>query len=465
MACWKSSLLCVIGFCTWMFGATTPLPGADGWRAGVAKVVITPERPMPMAGYASRGAKHAEGKLTELWAKALVIQDGAGSRGVLVTIDLVGIERKLSEAICEALQNRYGFERQQIVLACSHTHTGPVVAKNLRPMHYQLFDEADRKLVDDYATVLESKIVQVVGAAVDSLAPAELSWGQGTAGFAVNRRNNPEKEVPARREQNALQGPFDHDVPVLTVRRADQLAAIVFGYACHCTVLSSMQWSGDYAGFAQQELEAAHPGTIAMFWAGCGADQNPLPRREEELARQYGHELAASVEAVLTQPLAKIDPGLATSYAEIPLKFGDLPTREMLQSDSQSSNQYVAARAKSLLAKLDAGTPLSSIYPYPVTYWRLGRQVDWFFLGGEVTVEYALRTKAELGGDAAPAPGVWVTAYAQDVMAYIPSRKVLFEGGYEGGGAMVYYGLPTAWSADVEEQILTEIHRQAKAAR
>jgi hypothetical protein len=46
-------------------------------------------------------------------------------------------------------------------------------------------------------------------------------------------------------------------------------------------------------------------------------------------------------------------------------------------------------------------------------------------------------------------------------MAYIPSRRVLAEGGYEGGGAMVYYGLPTVWSPDVEELIVREARRQA----
>ncbi len=72
----------------------------------------------------------------------------------------------------------------------------------------------------------------------------------------------------------------------------------------------------------------------------------------------------------------------------------------------------------------------------PVEVWR-GGALTGVFLGGEVTVDYALRIKRNLGSSR-----TWVTAYRSDVMAYIPSLRVLKEGGYEGGGAMVYYGRP-----------------------
>jgi hypothetical protein len=434
---------------------------AQSWQAGAASVVITPQRPMPMAGYASRGAKHSEGKLTELYAKALVLRDATNRPAVLVTLDLVGLERHLSQEICQAIQKEFSLERSQIVLACSHTHTGPVVAKNLRPMHYLMLDEADRQLVDQYAEELKRQIMLAVTQAFQALAPAELLAGEGTATFAVNRRNNPEAEVPQLRAAGELKGPFDHSVPVLAVNSNGKLAAVVFGYACHCTVLGSMEWSGDYAGFAQADLERAHPGCVAMFWAGCGGDQNPLPRKTTELARQYGSELARGVEAALAQGLQPLPATLQTSYAEIPLAFGELPTRNALESDSAASNPYIASRAKALLAQLDAGRPLETTYPYPVTLWRLGDKIDWFFLGGEVVVDYALRIKAELAS-AQPRRSTWVAGYSQDVMAYIPSRRVLLEGRYEGEGAMVYYGHPTRWSESVEEQILSEVHRQAK---
>src|ERR1700730_5334172 len=100
------------------------------WKAGVARVTITPEHLMWMSGYANR-KKPAEGKLHDLWAKVLVLEDPYRRRAVLVTMDLVGIPRDLSRSVCEELKRRYGLGRTEIVLNVSHTHTGPVVGNNL----------------------------------------------------------------------------------------------------------------------------------------------------------------------------------------------------------------------------------------------------------------------------------------------------------------------------------------------
>ncbi len=234
--------------------------------------------------------------------------------------------------------------------------------------------------------------------------------------------------------------------------------AVAFGYACHATVLSFYQWSGDYPGFAQKYLEEQHPGATALFFAGCGADQNPLPRREVSLADQYGRQLAAAVDDVLSGVMHPVSGELQMKYAEIALPLATLPTPADLKNQAKSNNKYEAARAKMLLVQIDAGRPLSPTYPYPVQSWRLGPELLWITLGGEVVVDYSLRLKQELGRER-----TWVAGYTNDVMAYIPSRRVLTEGGYEGGGAMVYYGLPTVWSPDVEEAIVREVHKQAKS--
>lgn len=438
-----------------------PTEGAS-WKAGVARANITPTEYMPMAGYASRGREPAHGKQTELWAKACVLEPAEGDRVALITLDLVGIDRELSRQICDRLKSEYGLQREQIAINTSHTHSGPVVQGNLRPMYATLLTDADQSLVQRYADQLQVHIASIVGDAIKNLAPAELDWGSGTATFAVNRRNNPEKDVPQLRETGQLKGPVDHAVPVLRIRREGKPIAVLFGYACHNTTLSGFEWSGDYAGYAQIELERMLPGCQAMYWAGCGADQNPIPRRNVELAEKYGLELAQAVKATVDEPMQVVPSQLTARYAEIPLPFDSLPSRETLEQDAKSSNVYVAARAQSLLAELEAGQPLSPTYPYPVSSWRLGNDIHWVFLGGEVVVDFVNRIKQERGNEAVQASNVWVAGYTHDVMAYIPSRRVLTEGGYEGGGAMVYYGLPSPWGPDVEELILDEVNRQLK---
>lgn len=426
------------------------------WKAGAAKVAITPTELMWMSGYGGRDHV-AEGKLQDLWAKALVLEDARGKRAVLITTDLVGIDRDTSLAVREALAKRFGLEAAQVAINTSHTHCGPVVGSNLQPMY--ALDDAQWKQVADYTARLRQQLVDLVGEAIDKLAPASLQRGNGRATFAVNRRNNDQNNVPALRAEHSLKGPTDHDVPVLAVRRADgSLASVVVGYACHATTLSFYQWCGDYPGFMQQLLEQNHPGTVAMFWAGCGADQNPLPRRTVELAQEYGHRLADAAETVLAGPMKEIPAALWTAYEEVPLPLDTLPTREQLEQQAQSNNRFEAQRARHLLAGIDADRPLSPTYPYPVQVWRLG-DLLWVTLGGEVVVDYALRLKHQYG-----AADTWVAGYTNDVMAYIPSRRVLTEGGYEGGGSMVYYGLPTVWAPTVEETIVKAVARLADSA-
>jgi len=431
-------------------------PVRAAWKAGTARVAITPKQPMWMSGYAAR-TRPSEGAVHDLWAKALALQDPAGRRAVLVTLDLCGIGRDVSDRVRDQIKSRDGLDRDRIVIACSHTHSGPVVGHNLLAM-YHLSDEQHR-VIALYTQFLETAIVNVAGQSLDRLGDARLAWGNGLCDFAVNRRNNKEAEVPALRRRLALQGPVDHDVPVLRAARADgTLLAVILGYACHCTVLDDYKFCGDYAGFAQIELETRHPGAQAMFVAGCGADQNPIPRRELELAARYGKELAESVGKVLAGPLQPIDGPLESSYEEIPLAFAALPAKTQIEQDATSSNFYVASRAKHLLATIDSRGALDPTYPYPVQVWRLGG-LDWIFLGGEVVVDYSLRIKRNLGSS-----HTWVSAYCSDVMAYIPSKRVLKEGGYEGGGAMLYYGLPASWSDEVEEAIIAAVGRRIRAA-
>ncbi|MEX2113981.1 MAG: neutral/alkaline non-lysosomal ceramidase N-terminal domain-containing protein [Pirellulales bacterium] len=426
---------------------------AATWKAGAAKVKITPEQSMWMAGYGSR-TQPATGFLNDLFAKAIVLEDAQGTRVAMIGLDLVGISPDVAEPVREQLASKYNLAPGNVAICCSHSHSGPVVGFNLRSLHYDQVDDSQKLLIDAYAVRLQQAIIDVVGQAISALAPAHLTFGNGTATFATNRRNNPEADVPRLRSEGKLAGPSDHDVPVLKITDLEgKLTAVLFGYACHATVLSGYDWSSDYPGFAQSDLEAMHPGCTAVFFAGCGADQNPLPRRQVELAKSYGAQLAATVDKVLGETLQPVEGDLTARATHIDLALASVPTREEVERDAQSADKYVAARATWYLSLLDAGQSLPSTYRYPIQVWRLGDMLTLVTLGGEVVVDYALRLKQELGQDT-----TWVAGYANDVMAYIPSRRVLAEGGYEGGGAMVYYSLPSPWDPAVEEDIVRAVH-------
>jgi hypothetical protein len=449
-----------------------PASGSDaGWKAGTATADITPDQPQWMAGYGGR-TRPAEGTLHPLYIKVLALEDARGHRAIVLSSDLLGIPQSVYDNTCAALKRRFGLERAQIMLNASHSHCTPV----LRGALYDAYPlpENQRPVIDRYSTDLENRIVATVGQAFDRMTPVRVAAGQGITRFAVNRRNNPEGNVPKLIAEKALKGPVDHAVPVLAVSEPNgALRAVVFGYACHNTTLSFYQWCGDYAGFAQIALERNHPGAVAMFFMGCGADQNPLPRREVFLAQRYGEMLAAAVEEALLQTPSVLSPTLHTAHELVSLKLGDAPTLAELEkltvvpAGKQPSTQ--TRWAARLLAEAKAGQPFARTYPYPVQVWQLGGRQLWIALGGEVVVDYALRFKREFG------PDTWVAGYVNDVMAYIPSARVLKEdkpprapgrSGYEGNTSMYVYGQPVyRWADDVEDLIASSVQRLAKEVK
>ncbi len=436
-------LFCLVNFAR--------VASAKGWRAGVARVEITPEDTLWLAGYADR-THAATGTLTKLWVKALVLEDSLGHRGVLIASDLIGYPRAISDTIRNRLARRFELSRAQVLLNSSHTHTGPAIRGrwnyiyHLHPVHVQA--------IDRYTDALEDKVVKVVGEALEDLRPVVLRAGNGVVRFQVNRRNNG-KLFPLDL-QAELAGPNQHDVPVLEVRSpGGALRALAFGYACHGTVLNTYKWSGDYPGFAQLALEKDFPEATALFFQGCAGDQNPLPRRSVPLARQYGRELAVAVERVLEEPLRTLKPILRMAYREIPLALDPAPSKAELKRFLAKAEGWQKDWAARMLERLEAGAEMPREYPYPVQVWRLGDQLL-VALGGEPVIDYALEIKRVFGQQ------TFVFGYTNDVMAYIPSTRVLREGGYEGATSQMVYDLPNTWRADVEWRIMGAVLELAR---
>lgn len=429
-----------------------------GWKAGIAKAVITPEKSVWLAGYGSKRAP--DGKLHDLWMKALALEDDAGHQAVLITSDFQGVPKLMSDPVFAQLKSKYGIERHQVMFTFSHNHCGPRLGDDL--IDYYPVEEAQEKLVEEYTAQMVVKAVEMVGEALKKLAPANLQTSEGRATFAVNRRNNREADVADLLEKGTpLVGPVDHTVPVLTITRPDgALEAILFGYACHPTTLSFLTWCGDYPGFAQVELEKNHPGATAMFVNTCGGDQNPLPRRTVQLCEKYGHMLAVGVEEALKQPLKPISGGLKTAFEIVDLAYLKVVPREELEALKKDGNGIKQRWATRLLKKLDAGDKFESAYPYPIHAWQLGKEMLVIGMGAETVVDYALRFKTEFG------PGTWVCGYADDMISYIPSRRVWEEGGYEGGSNLYEYGRPAyRWAGDIEDRIAASVHKLVKQVK
>jgi len=366
---------------------TKKAPPLPDWKAGLATAKITPQTLMWMAGYAAR-KKPAEGVLQDLYAKALALEDQGGQRVVIVTMDLIGVLPTVREGVEQEVAKQCKLAPAALLLNASHTHCGP-----------EYRERAGREEeAGDYHRFLQATLVKLVGEALTALRPARLTYGHARAGFAMNRRRNyalPKDDVNANKAPNP-DGPVDHDVPVLCVLDAEgSQRAVLFGYACHNTTLQFFQFCGDYAGFAQEYLQADHPGMTAMFVMGCGADQNPYPRSTVELAQKHGRSLATAVEAALFANPRPLHGSIRCALAHVDLPWAD---------EKKEKRRY------------------------PVQVLRLGNDVTLVALASEVVVDYSLRLKRELGR--APAM-VWVAGYSNGYYGYIPGERVLAEGGYE----------------------------------
>jgi len=419
------------------------LPGQADFKAGVGRKVITPDGPIWMSGYAARD-KPSESVVHDLWAKALALEDAQGRRVVIVTADLIALPREVCDEVAARLAKKHCLLRRQLVLNASHNHSGPLVWPNLKIM----FDgnDSDRRRLIAYRNRLVDDLTEVAEAALFDLSPATLELGHGSAPFAENRRAPP---------AYVLQWPVDHDVPVLKVAASDgRLRAVLFGYACHNTTLDqgTYQINGDYAGFAQIELEQALPGTTALFLALCGGDQNPNPRPGLKFAAQHGKTLAEEVRHVLAGTLKPVSPTIRTAYEEVKLDFARRE-RSVFEEESKSKDRFRRRRAQAMLAAMDAGEDVWRL-SLPVQAVALGDNLVLLALGGEVVVEYSLRLKREF-----PRLDLIVAGYSNDVPCYIPSLRVLQEGGYEPDVSMIYYCRPGPFVENVEETVIGACRR------
>ena len=422
-------------------------------QIGVAEVDITPDYPIRLSGYGSRRTE-SDGIIQPIWAKALAIGDDAEDPVVLVTVENCGLPDELTEEVSRRITAKTGISRDHFVACFSHTHSAPcltnaapfIFSMDIPPEHQVKIDRYTRQLTD-----------WMEGVALEALAnrePSRLTWSIGELGFAKNRRTEG--------------GPVDHSLPCLQVRGVDgTLRAVWVSYACHTTTLAGTDnhICGDWAGFAQEDIQSALPGVTALITIGCGADANPesrmrpMPDGKEEVfstrlayAKAHGEALSQEVQGMLqrdAKPLSSVPTG---AFERVNLPFDKLPTREEWEA-RVAAGGHDAYHAQKHLERLQSGETIQTELSYPVQAWRFGNELAVVFLASEVVVDYSLRLKRELDAER-----LWVGAYANAFPCYIPSERVLAEGGYEGESAMLYFGPPTRFASGVEKLVIDTVH-------
>jgi len=438
------------------------------FRAGTAKANITPEELGWLGGYGHRN-RPAEGVAADLWVRALALEDKPGHRRVLVSADIHIFTRRLHREIVEAARKQFRLKESELMLIASHTHSGPALPEDFDPVISWSLNEQEMRKVHAAANRIRNQVLDAMARALADLRPARLAFGRGQATFGVNRR--------VRKSDGSYDfganpaGVTDPDVPVLLVQSPEGAPrAVVFTYACHCTSIRNghegfYQYHPDYAGVAAEQIERQLPGSTALYVTGCAGEIDPQPQGGVKVAELHGKSLSTVVLSVVNRTgLRGIRGPLRTMYREIRLPLVPVPSRQKYVELSASQNQYRQRHARHILAQMDAGT-VPTVIPYPVQIWQFGKDLTLVALAGEVGVDYALRLKRELGDR------IWVAAYANEVPCYIPSERVLKEGGYEAGwdldqgpavpgatGSILFYGWAAPLAAGVENRIIKTVH-------
>ncbi|WP_127585831.1 hypothetical protein [Paenibacillus koleovorans] len=427
-------------------------------KFALAKARITPEQPVFLAGFGGRKTKR-EGVLDDIYAKTALLQEGNMTL-LVVTLDALGGDRSFMTGIRAALKEAFGLNAEQILVNFSHTHfsmyltgeepTGRRGGYSMGQDHWPERDlDVDYSEDIEYYRRLRDQLVALAAECYAKLEVGTLQAVQGTTAANISRRLTTAEGVGMR--PNAKER-IDRDLSVLQLTdRSGMMRGLLFSFACHPTSMSANQISADFVGEACTRLEAMHPGCTALFLQGCAGDIKPsagvngdsFRSLSEMEMREAGDTVAEEVNAVLaslpnpTQPAANRGGHWQAALRDVRLfteRWGAAEL-EAIIADTQRNTAYRRRAASRALKALQEGRVKREV-PHIVQLWRFGEAATLVALEGEVPSDYALRIKS-LFPDLAP---VIVLGYSNGVSTYIPTERILREGGYE-AESFILHGL------------------------
>lgn len=416
-------------------------------QAGAARVVITPPVGVPLSGYfAAEGRKQTAREVhDDLYARALVLNDGERSVAI-VTTDLIGLDDEEVGAVRAIVEREAAITPQNLIVACTHTHSGPIV--HPFPPGDLVPGQAD----EDYFRLLPRLIASAVLMAQRRQRPARVGAASGTCFININRR-----EILPDGTLRGLpflgrnpEGITDREVGVLRVDDAatGEPLAVLLSYACHPVVLGpNVEISADYVGYAVNFIEHALGGNaVALFANGAQGDMNSIVHPgtyadAERLGTILGAE--AIQVALNTQTHAEVCIQTATRRAELPLNPAASPERqrEYIRFLEEEHRRFVTEsderRAWDIEMRLAVARyrlhnreHLEHLY-MPVEVTAFGLQGEGVSVGlvsepAELFCTYGMQARAQ-----SPFATTLVLGLANGFIGYVPTPNVYAEGGYE----------------------------------
>ncbi|SDO37887.1 Neutral/alkaline non-lysosomal ceramidase, N-terminal [Paenibacillus sp. yr247] len=423
---------------------------------GVAKVDITPEKPIPLAGYALRENFVFDAVNHPLYATIYFFQersenDTTISSSLLVSADLLWWGSDRMQGIYGRLQERWGISPNHVILNATHTHSGPQTST-----YFPRIGMVDL----DYLDTLEDKLFAGIELAWSTMEPVRVERGLGKCSIGIHRRKWFEGKIMMKPNE---EGPVDPEVNVIRFVKSDEITkAILVHYTCHPTTTNDNKVSFEFPGKAMQYVEQSiGNGSVAAFLQGCCGDIRPRLIRDGDFYRggdyevcHYGRQLADEVLSVLQTSMQQLAPRSLTGMRMTTLlNLQQLPGRDFLISLSKNDNSARSDWAALLLKEPERMLPYRNL---EMTRLDIAEGLSFLSFNGEAVVEYGLMIKAMSGGRILPVP------YSNGMIGYLPTRLQVEEGGYESNDFIVGFGLPAPFDAGLEDAIREQLSTLVK---
>lgn len=427
-------------------------------RAGASWAEIAIEPGGVLAGYAVRsdvGARYIE----PLHVTVLVLEDRAGTRAALIGADIIAFHVEFCDTLRKTLAEEFGLDPDCVIFNASHTHYGPQTNRS--------FDLGSDKPTADEAALeqVAAAVRRAAGRAVYNLRYATVEIGRGSVRLGVNRRRVVDGEMAMA--PNPC-GYYDTAVEVIKVTGEDaRPLAVWFSHGCHPTTQSGINWLGpDYVGPARRYLQAAlGTGVAAGFMQGCGGSIRPACLSQEGRFRngtpvdldELGGRLADAVLDVCRGELRPVELDLAGTTRTIDLPLGPPASKQELQNAAAGDSEWLAWWGREILKMMERNEVPTAV-PYQLQVVRLADGLPIVAMDGEVVSEWRGMVQERLSSDRAI-----VLGYCGASSGYIPTARMIPEGGYEALHSTRYWLRPGPFSEEIEPVILGAIEEMADA--
>ncbi|MBN2592263.1 MAG: neutral/alkaline non-lysosomal ceramidase N-terminal domain-containing protein [Sedimentisphaerales bacterium] len=373
-------------------------------RAGTARIDITPEKPVKMAGYSARTALSED--VHDPLSVRVVAFENSGKRLVLVSSDLIGYYGGTAEHMRKLILSEFDLEPGELFLSAIHTHDAPTLTMDKDKGHPNNLE---------YTKQLEGKMVKVIGEAIKNAGPVRIGAGVGYSPVGMNRRElvfDGSGNSSIRLGRNPY-GPTDKEVLVLKVAKPDGTAvASLFDYATHATCLGgkNLTISGDVLGLAEQFVEKIlGEEVIAPAFAGASGNIDPWFRVLDGFNTEPGW---------IPEPVL-LGTFLGEEVVHVYRDIYNLSAAGDIRTSFVSIELPGKARGETEIKKDHLTTP------YNITAAKVG-DIGFVGLGGEVLTEIGVSIKA-----ASPFKHTFVITHCNGAAGYLPPEHLYVEGGYE----------------------------------